>query len=282
MIINPYIFGQPLLLDTYSGAAVAYSVRKLRTAYSGAALRVRRSSDNAESDIGFVANQLDTASLLSFVGAGNGFVTTWYDQSGNGRNASTAIASYQPRIVNSGVLEINANNKPAVRFIDTSTGAYANYITFPNWFAVSESWVGVFSVYQLNNLSYNNNIQGSSPNLRGFHLLHTTTGQPRTITYRTAATTGTGTALNASQVYLRYDLANRVNIQTYINGSGIPDINIADTNTNFILGSAIALGSSDSTAFTFDTPISEFIGYVTDQSSNKTGIETNIKNYFGI
>jgi hypothetical protein len=43
-----------LLLDTYSGAAVAYSLRKLRTAYSGSAIRVRRSSDNAEQDFGFV------------------------------------------------------------------------------------------------------------------------------------------------------------------------------------------------------------------------------------
>ena len=54
MIINPYLFGSvPLLLDTYPNAAVAYSLRKLRTAYTGAAIRVRRSSDNAEQDIGF-------------------------------------------------------------------------------------------------------------------------------------------------------------------------------------------------------------------------------------
>ena len=33
-----------LLLDTYPNAAVAYSLRKLRTAYSGSAIRVRRSS----------------------------------------------------------------------------------------------------------------------------------------------------------------------------------------------------------------------------------------------
>jgi hypothetical protein len=29
-----------------------------------------------------LGNDLDTASLLTFCGAGNGFVTTWYDQSG--------------------------------------------------------------------------------------------------------------------------------------------------------------------------------------------------------
>lgn len=59
---------QPLLLDTYSGATVAYSLRKLRTAYSGSAIRVRRSSDNAEQDFGFVGGDLDTAPMLDFVG----------------------------------------------------------------------------------------------------------------------------------------------------------------------------------------------------------------------
>jgi len=66
------------LLDTYPNAAVAYSLRKLRTAFMGSAIRVRRSSDNTEQDIGFVNNELDTSSLTTFCGAGNGFVTTWY------------------------------------------------------------------------------------------------------------------------------------------------------------------------------------------------------------
>jgi hypothetical protein len=51
------------LLDDYPTAAAAYSLRKLRNGYSGNAIRVRRSSDNAELNIGFVANELDTAHL---------------------------------------------------------------------------------------------------------------------------------------------------------------------------------------------------------------------------
>ena len=57
-----------LLLDTYPNAAVAYSLRKLRTAYTGSAIRVRRSVDNAEQDIAFVGNDLDTTTMLDFVG----------------------------------------------------------------------------------------------------------------------------------------------------------------------------------------------------------------------
>lgn len=63
--------GASLLLDTYTDAAVAFSLRKLRTNYNGSAIRVRRTSDNTEQDIGFVNNQLDTSSLQSFVGGTN-------------------------------------------------------------------------------------------------------------------------------------------------------------------------------------------------------------------
>ena len=58
----------PLLLDTYPNAAVAYSLRKLRSAYTGNAIRVRRSSDNTEQDFGFIGNDLDTQTMLDFVG----------------------------------------------------------------------------------------------------------------------------------------------------------------------------------------------------------------------
>ena len=103
------------LLDTFPGATMAYSVRKLRSAYAGNALRVRRSSDNAEQDIGFVGADLDTSSLLSFVGAGNGFVTTWYDQSTSGINPVQATTTKQPKIVSSGAVE-TINGKPALLF----------------------------------------------------------------------------------------------------------------------------------------------------------------------
>jgi hypothetical protein len=104
-----------LALDQISTpAAAAYSLRKLRTAYTGNAIRVRRSSDNTEADIGFTATgELNTATLLAFVGTGNGFVTTWYDQSGNGRNAAQTTAGAQPRIVSNGAIETQ-NGRPTV------------------------------------------------------------------------------------------------------------------------------------------------------------------------
>jgi hypothetical protein len=92
------------LLDNYPGATVAYSLRKLRTAYSGNAIKVRRSSDNLEQDIGFVGNVLDTASLLTFCGVGDGFVTRWFDQSTNANDAAIGTIAAQAQIVLSGAM----------------------------------------------------------------------------------------------------------------------------------------------------------------------------------
>lgn len=105
-----------LLLDLYPSAAAAYSVRLLKSDYTGSAIRVRRSSDNAEQNIGFTAlGNLDTTALTSFCGSGNGFVTTWYDQSGNANNAINTTAVNQPQIVSSGSV-ITQNSKPILKF----------------------------------------------------------------------------------------------------------------------------------------------------------------------
>lgn len=113
-LLNPYRFGGPLLLDTFPGAAAAYSLRRLRLAYVGPVVRVRRSSDNTEQD--FNAAQLTDGTLLTFCGAGNGFVRTWYDQSGNGRNLEQATSASQLSIVSSGTLASDGG-LPAIRSI---------------------------------------------------------------------------------------------------------------------------------------------------------------------
>ncbi|WP_099071043.1 putative phage tail protein [Nostoc linckia] len=81
-----------------------------------AAMRVRRSSDNKQQDIGFVGRDLDTAALLAFVGAGDGFVVKWYDQSGNENHFTNIANSQQPQVVASGVLITGINGKLALRF----------------------------------------------------------------------------------------------------------------------------------------------------------------------
>lgn len=70
--------------------------------YSGQAIRVRRSSDNAETDIGFVGKDLDVSALLAHVGAGDGFIKTIYDQSGNSKDFGQSTSANQPKIVSAG------------------------------------------------------------------------------------------------------------------------------------------------------------------------------------
>lgn len=54
------------LLDLYPNATAAYSLRKLRADYAGSAIRVRRSIDDSELDIGFDSNNdLDQTALLN-------------------------------------------------------------------------------------------------------------------------------------------------------------------------------------------------------------------------
>jgi len=121
------VYNKKFLLDRFPNAAVAFSLRKLNSFYNGAAIRVRRSSDNATLDIGFnVVGELDIPTLTTFIGSNSGFVTTWYDQSGNSRNATQINTAQQPRIINSGILDTR-NNKPCLFFDGTNDNFETTY-----------------------------------------------------------------------------------------------------------------------------------------------------------
>ncbi|MCC8424742.1 MBG domain-containing protein, partial [Mucilaginibacter sp. UR6-11] len=92
-------------LSADAPAVAAYSLNKLSSTYSGVAIQVRRSNDDAVQDIGFTpGGYLDTTALKAFVGSNNGYVTIWYDQSGNTRNLTQTNSSRQPSIVNAGTI----------------------------------------------------------------------------------------------------------------------------------------------------------------------------------
>jgi hypothetical protein len=110
VMINDAIIAQNTLnnlgLTAANPATAAYSLRLLSTSYSGSAIQVRRSSDDATQDIGFTAGgDLDTTALIVFTGSGNAFVTIWYDQSGNARNMIKTDVNMQPQIVFNGAFK---------------------------------------------------------------------------------------------------------------------------------------------------------------------------------
>lgn len=88
-----------LMIDIIGSAATAaYGLRKLRRSFAGSCMRIRRASDNAEQDIGFNGEAMDWAAAIAFKGASTVFVKTWYDQSGNAKDASQTTTANQPQL----------------------------------------------------------------------------------------------------------------------------------------------------------------------------------------
>ncbi len=97
---------------------IAVSIRKLYSTYNGNCLQIRRDNDNTTLDIGFIDNIIDIETVLTFVGSNNGYVTIWYDQSGNNNNLIQPSNVLQPIITVVGALS-NKNNMPSITFSTT-------------------------------------------------------------------------------------------------------------------------------------------------------------------
>ena len=246
-------------LNIYGSAAAAYSVRLLRTAYTGSAIRVRR-TDSTESNIGFTsAGNLDTTALLAFTGTGvldNGFITTWYDQSGNAINATQTTALLQPKIVNAGSL-ITQNGKVS---LDFASGNFVQNLAYTQTQPFTAFYVGI------SDISEGSVFDGSSS--RAFMRDGTTSAN------RIWASSFLGTVVN-TQFKTIYGLYNGASSEIKTNNTTTISGNVG-TNT---LG-GILIG--DGTNRPFDGRISELIIYGSNQSTNQTGISTNINSYYAI
>ncbi len=116
---TPYIvpIDNGLLLDKVGiNPSFAFSTRKLRTAYTGPAIRLRRSTDNSEVDVAFDSDGVvsgnsivtlvavgssgavlgQTSTLSIYKGANPLYVTVWYDQGANGYNGIQTTTARQP------------------------------------------------------------------------------------------------------------------------------------------------------------------------------------------
>ena len=127
-------------LDQFTNAVAAYGMNRLRIGYAGNSCRVRRSSDNAELDIGFNTNgTLNETALLTHCGLGDGFVTTWYDQI-DSYNATQTTAAKQPQTVAAGVVVRTLTGPAHLRFdrVDDALGASLPNAT--DYTVVSSSW----------------------------------------------------------------------------------------------------------------------------------------------
>ena len=263
------------LLDIYGGAAAAYSVRKLSSTTTNS-MRVRRSSDNAEQDIGFVGSDLDTASLLSFVGANDGFVVTLYDQSGNGNDATNASAANQPQVVSSGVV-ITENGVTNLNFL---SNAHKLRSSSASEFTGVTKFSG-FNVGSFNTLNVGNQyISGVLINTnRGFKL-------------------GTETSLDSMRFHYSPSSFGVMNGGTLIANQQQLIAGLYDTNVGNAYINGISVGSA-SVTITANTPNYYFIGYSftsiggakkmqeaifypSYENANRADIEANINAYYSI
>jgi hypothetical protein len=271
------------LLDLYPSAAAAYSLRKLRSAYSGSAIRVRRSSDNTEQDIGFTAlGGLDTTALTSFCGSGNGFITTWYDQSGNARNATQTTAANQPQIVSSGSV-LTANSKPTLRFDGSNDNLLYNSALFSG--AGSRT---ILSVYKPNNSTgsfiytiFGQTFNGSNGGYTAIQSrTQSVTGDPYFAGF--AQDLGNGlTTPNTSQKLAQFNYDGTTGY-LYKNNTSVQSANIT---LNAQSTGLVYVGVSNFNGVLTEyalSDIQECIAWTSNQNSNTTGISTNINTYYGI
>jgi len=112
------------LFDVFAASGVtpyaAFSLRKVNSAYTGACIRIRRASDSAELDIGFVSNVVDTASIITFSSGSIASIVYVYDQSGNNRHRYTGTAVRQPHIMTAANVIYTQNGRTAI-FLSTAS-----------------------------------------------------------------------------------------------------------------------------------------------------------------
>jgi hypothetical protein len=118
-------------LDQVPNATLAVGLRRLKSSYTGPCLRLRRTSDGAQRDFGFVGNDLDRNAItlwLAVSPTNEAQCMTLYDQSGNGGDVFNynAIYDYFDTIP---ILKFDANGKPILHFNANQTlyNEYSNY-----------------------------------------------------------------------------------------------------------------------------------------------------------
>lgn len=246
------------LLDDYPGAAAAYSLRLLDSTYTGSAIRVRRASDNAEQDIGFDNNELDTSALATFCSGTDGFVKTWYSQIGASLDMTQTTTTRQPKIYDGTSNQVVlVNGKPAALSLGTQT-------CFPTVSRNLTSTASIYSVCQMDNSTTSILVQLNN----SYQLV----GQQGSTTSGLGNLTPTSAYKNGQA----YVAPTRDDVYNDFNGTQnlISLFRDLSSITKFAIGYPIV---PQLTMFTTQ----EFIVYDND-NGNRTGIETNINDFYSI
>ena len=291
-------------LDTLTtGLESAWSVgRRLRAGYSGPIIRVRRSSDNSEQDFSGsgASGAVDASAVAAFCGAGDGFITTIYGQSGLSRNLTQSTTTIQPICVSSGVA-VTQNGYMAC----TTTAAAARRMSVASststYNFLHTTGGTLYAVHQSTDTAARKGLIGTSSNIAnsvaGFILLSDTSERIEVRTGRLdvagVATTGNSISLITTDTGSAAARLNSVYVDpdngtagsrclVWQNGTQSATAN-ASTGTPFIENAAsdFTLLSYGGGTSPYDGTFCELVIWSGDRTANRTTWEANAKAFWG-
>lgn len=260
----------PLLLDNYPGASIAYSIRKLDKDYTGNCINIKRVSDNSTTNIGFDTNgNLDQSAISSFCSGTTCYVMTWYDQSGNSRNLTTASNGW--RIYNSGAVEVKYSkpNLANIEVADLTVSANENVL------------YGTNAVYGIVVGTYKSNAGSGSGYIYDedtpFGILDVS--EELTGGVGTSFSTAASSPVDNRQEIVEYSKVSSTEDNVYKNGTQLDSGNSGSASfTPASVSRTLHVGGNyyGSTA----KGMQEFILYPSNQSSNRSAIYTDVSTAF--
>jgi len=264
-MINSYRYaGVSYLLDDYPATA-AFTLRQLKETEVDV-IRVRRSSDSAESD--FNPTEINDGTLTTWTGANDGFVTDWYDQEGT-NHAVQSTAGSQPLIVFSGTLATE-NGEAALDF--TPSGAHKPPMLCGADNTFKTAWfVGSIKTYNAGNfVTGNQSVDVSGLFLGGTSGGFNGTGANDGTNLPSLSNEDTLTqhidywSMRSSKIYIDRDASGETDKGTFAASLANPEI-----------------GGRGAAGVYSKAYVQELVLYNSDESGNKSDIETNINNHYG-
>ena len=246
------------LLDDYSGAAAAYSLRLLSSTYSGDAINVWNGTSYA--DIGFDGDELDTTALAAHCGSNDGFIRYWYDQSGNTNTATQGATANMPKIYDGATASVvTENGKPSLNWFSDSVKLDLNVhgITDVSLFEVISTTDDKFILLQNQGVAFSYMAQDSS-------------SASSLINFGTPNLYCNGVLVGATPT------RNAVHDSSAI-GSQVIRSMVGASTSAWTLSRYSGFSSSE-----YIGKVQELIVYPSDESTNRTGIEDNINTFYSI
>ena len=271
------------LLNKFPGASLGLSLRLLDRNYTGFCIKVRRSSNNDELDIGFVNNELDTASLLTFAGSGDAFVTIWYDSSGLNNNAFQTSAGNQPKIVDSGSVILD-EGKPAFLFSGNQ------WLQTVNPYPTNQYLSAFYLASSTGNSQrvLDTRGTGSEGDVKGWHFKFSNSGDITLVDNGANKSNSTQNITRSGQKLVSLLInGGSVGVNSYIkeftNSALTQEVNSSEI-IDYDSGNVLTIGTNSNGQNTqrFTGKMQAVILYSFDKGSERVGIENNINDYYSI